>query len=378
MKSGIGRALGKFEGEDREIPFPQTQEPSSYAKNLRDPGASYGGTLGGYKNEGLDAQSRGASSGGSYGSSFVSHGGGFTPHIFQQALVQQQHPTPADHMDVDSPTHYSLQAAFQSQLGPSSFAPQHFKRPIPTFRHEAMTDNEPPRQYRPQGCLEPILRQIQHRDETQNDSSFSYPPASTSAYTPSTLTQFALADAGSYDQRERPSSFSTRDERYSPTTSTQTPSAMNHFTSFADMGSYVYRKPQQYLRTSTFLPPPENQKPPKAAQAPQPPQCDLNSGYRNRVGAQPIDIEAGELYFRHFHPMWPIIHMPSYKEGMSKELDISVVMIGNFFKGTRASRMRALVKHDRLVASLLPKLVSHAGVISDHREREKAEGIRRR
>jgi hypothetical protein len=83
-----------------------------------------------------------------------------------------------------------------------------------------------------------------------------------------------------------------------------------------------------------------------------------NSGYLNRPHSHPLDVEAGELYFSDFQPRWPLIHGPSYDErGAPPMLNHSIVMIGNWLKGTVASQNEAIAAHDRLMDDLFAKLV---------------------
>lgn len=90
--------------------------------------------------------------------------------------------------------------------------------------------------------------------------------------------------------------------------------------------------------------------------SPMPPQ--LNSGFMNRSHPNPLDIEAGELYFTHFHPRWPIIHTSSYDEKLAHHLlNFSLWTIGTWFKGP-ASQKEAITAHDKLMNELFPKLVS--------------------
>jgi hypothetical protein len=91
-----------------------------------------------------------------------------------------------------------------------------------------------------------------------------------------------------------------------------------------------------------------------------------NSGYLNRPHAHPLDVEAGELYFSDFQPRWPVIHGPSYDErGAFPMLNHSILMIGNWLKGTVASRNEAIEAHNRLVDDLFARLVRslHSGML---------------
>lgn len=93
--------------------------------------------------------------------------------------------------------------------------------------------------------------------------------------------------------------------------------------------------PQQlFYNTNSYTPsqPIVNWQPTSQYQLPPP-----NSGYLNRPHATLMEggSEAGEQYFSHFHPRWPIIHMSSYDESDAQwTLNYSVVMVGNDLIGS--------------------------------------------
>lgn len=90
------------------------------------------------------------------------------------------------------------------------------------------------------------------------------------------------------------------------------------------------------------------------------PRLRLNSGFLKRAHQHPIDAEAGELYFTHFHPRWPIIHIASYDEDAVglQTLNYSVMMVGVWLNGTTISQDEAVAMHIRLMDKLFPRLVS--------------------
>ncbi|KAI9736935.1 MAG: hypothetical protein M1818_005986, partial [Claussenomyces sp. TS43310] len=72
--------------------------------------------------------------------------------------------------------------------------------------------------------------------------------------------------------------------------------------------------------------------------------------------SQAVTAKDIELYFKHFHHRWPLLHRDSFNECGPYTLTASVAMIGAWLSGSHEAQERSLILHDRLMEHILQRL----------------------
>jgi hypothetical protein len=94
---------------------------------------------------------------------------------------------------------------------------------------------------------------------------------------------------------------------------------------------------------------------------------DVSSSGKNLEIDVQLDLTSRiylESYFTTFHHQWPIIHRPTFDQGVDTSLVLlPVKMIGAWLVGTAESRQFAIDTHNTLMEQIIPQLVCYVGLI---------------